>query len=1017
VYPVTIDPAASWSTFAWTMTNAAAPTTSYWNSASTPRVGTYASTGPWRLYVNFLTSTLRAKHILSASIAIPEVFAASCTAQPFNLQPSAGITPSTTWNNQPTRGATFATITSNVGGGTSCPSANVNANVTSWAVAAVANTASNQTTMAFTTNEADTSYYKRFGSNMSITVNYNSYPSSVSQLSVGPCASGCPATGTKSVNSARPTFTSDATDADGGNIDHYFYVYSTANSSTPLVSGHSTISGNGTASWQVPAANALPDGTYTYTAQASDGTDTGAMSAAVPFTVDATAPSAPSVSSSTQPAGALTISTDFTFTAAPTASDNAAFAYRLDGANYSAWIPATATMTRAIHNVNKDALHTLAVIAQDPAGNVSTPATYSFGGGLTSPADQGRTQRYLTLTAEAPPTYPYVAYQWRQGTTAAWADVRSSDVSVTGGGAPSSWPVSSIGTSYGWNLASSMSGTDGLAEVRACLYTSRIDPSPVCLDPNDVTLAATSFGDSQATSQVGPGSVSLLTGDFQVSAGDVSAPTFNGTLSIGRSLTTLATPAETAGPTGVFGPGWSASLPGTDAGAGDASVDDQTSNGYIDIRDSDGSSSTYEATSSVSTYPISFTGVGDAAAHGSMLQKTNASTVVLTDTDGTKTTWTSTSSGWLATGVQEPGSQTATSYTRDSTGRITRILGPLPTGISCTAAPDTTIGCRSLKLTYTTMTVGGVTLTRLQAATFVAYNPQTSAMVSVEVASYDYDTNGRLAYAWDPRISLNLRTAYTYDSTGRLSTIAAPGLAAWTLNYDSNHRLTSVSQPDGSTMATTTVAYGVAVSDISGPVDFSAAAAATWGQTADLPVTGTAVFGADHVPSGIPTSTDWPYASISYLDVDGRTVNTAAYGADQWLIDTTRFDSFGNPVWALSAGNRSQALSPTADTDLTAAAVGTSAQAANLLASTSAYDADGSELIDSYGPIHPVQLDNGTLIDARSHSHSHSEYDQGAPGAGIPYLLPTTITNTVWGVSRILDRASVVSHAAVAAVR
>jgi len=54
--------------------------------------------------------------------------------------------------------------------------------------------------------------------------------------------------------------------------------------------------------------------------------------------------------------------------------------------------------------------------------------------------------------------------------------------------------------------------------------------------------------------------VALLTGDYKVDATDVSVPTYAGTLSLGRTLTTLAPPAN-SGAAGVFGPGWTASLP------------------------------------------------------------------------------------------------------------------------------------------------------------------------------------------------------------------------------------------------------------------------------------------------------------------------------------------------------------------------------------------------------------------------------------------------------------------------
>src|SRR4051794_40197578 len=42
---------------------------------------------------------------------------------------------------------------------------------------------------------------------------------------------------------------------------------------------------------------------------------------------------------------------------------------------------------------------------------------------------------------------------------------------------------------------------------------------------------------------------------------------------------------------------------------------------------------------------------------------------------------------------------------------------------------------------------------RLKAVTFTAYDPATSAMATITVASYSYDSTGQLRAAWDPRIT------------------------------------------------------------------------------------------------------------------------------------------------------------------------------------------------------------------------------------------------------------------------
>jgi hypothetical protein len=72
------------------------------------------------------------------------------------------------------------------------------------------------------------------------------------------------------------------------------------------------------------------------------------------------------------------------------------------------------------------------------------------------------------------------------------------------------------------------------------------------------------------------------------------------------------------------------------------------------------------------------------------------------------------------------------------------------------------------------------------------------------------------------------------------------------------------------------VVYAVATTaDAGNPAyraDLSAAAVAAWGQV-EAPVTATAVFGAGHTSSG----TDLRGATVSYLNAEGRKVNTARY--------------------------------------------------------------------------------------------------------------------------------------------
>ena len=122
-----------------------------------------------------------------------------------------------------------------------------------------------------------------------------------------------------------------------------------------------------------------------------------------------------------------------------------------------------------------------------------------------------------------------------------------------------------------WDLDASVrsaGGGDGLVQVRACFSAAADGSNPLCQgSPTAVQLVRTALGASYATQDLGPGSVSLLTGGYSISATDVAESGYADSLTLDRTLTTLAPAAASTAPTGVFGPGWTASLTGPAAGA------------------------------------------------------------------------------------------------------------------------------------------------------------------------------------------------------------------------------------------------------------------------------------------------------------------------------------------------------------------------------------------------------------------------------------------------------------------
>ena len=339
--------------------------------------------------------------------------------------------------------------------------------------------------------------------------------------------------------------------------------------------------------------------------------------------------------------------------------------------------------------------------------------------------------------------------------------------------------------------------------------------------------------------------------------------------------------------------------------------------------------------------------------------------------------------------------------------RPTRILAPVPSGVSCTTLQA---GCRAVDFTYATSTTAtgttaatwGDYLGRLKEITFTAWDPDlsTPAMRTVAVADYTYDNTGKLRSTWDPRLdytdaggSHHVADTYDYNSDGILATITPAGQQPWQLTYttipgDSGKgRLASVSRSAlGAGTATTTVVYKVPT-DNTGPDDLSTGQTARWGQT-EPPVDATAIYPATQVPDGnqatgvLPSSAE--RATIYYLNADGRETNVADPSGH---IDTLWYDKYGNTVRQLDGGNLEEALS--------ASTTDTTAQEAALAlrySTINTYSGDGQQLLDTVQPEHDVVLPDWSSV--RGRTHTHNVYDEGAPSGG-PYNLVTTSTTTV----------------------
>jgi RHS repeat-associated protein len=323
---------------------------------------------------------------------------------------------------------------------------------------------------------------------------------------------------------------------------------------------------------------------------------------------------------------------------------------------------------------------------------------------------------------------------------------------------------------------------------------------------------------------------------------------------------------------------------------------------------------------------------------------------------------------------------------------LSEMIAPSPAGVTCSdAAATETVGCHTLTFQYTPCTCGG--WARLSSITY--FNSSGQLSQAKKVAQYEYDSSNRLIAEWDPRVSSALKETYTYRPfRGQISSFTPPGLEPWEFEYvpsgsSQENRLIRVKRASlvgGHPTAQTSIAYEVPLSGSGAPYEMSPASVAKWGQS-DYPVNATAIFPPSEVPSEPPSS--YSKATITYMDPDGYAVNTASPqvpGTSGPSITTEETDRHGNVVRSLSAQNRLLAL----------AAGGESVVRSQQLDEQVKYSSDGTEMLESLGPLHKVRLEaTGKAVEARA--HTKIQYDENAPkppAGSPPFGLPTTETTS-----------------------
>ncbi|MER5466894.1 DNRLRE domain-containing protein, partial [Streptomyces sp. NPDC002668] len=1039
-YPVTVDPSTS-SLGSLFDTYVQQGETVDWSSDTELDLGNPGTTNPdgtprtARSFITWNTAPISDALVSDAKLSLWNFHAGNtaCTAQPWEVWSAGQASTASRWTSQPAWTAKKATSTETKGNPacTSAPDGWINADVTAlvqdWASAK--NSTSGMGLRA--TSETLTAQWKRVNSanNASnppkLVVNYNYRPRTGTKQEAGPPYFSY--SGNYVVNTVTPTLRDTFVDANGDKVNGTFQIFDNAtNTQVGDVIVSKYVPSGQVASVTVPAGVLTNGKTYKFRTSPYDGTHYNVgWSAWKTFTVDTTAPSAPGAIASTDyPSNAWVKGAGQAgvFNVTPPAADHNWLEWSLDGVTWTKVATGGASGAKAISIAPpKDGTHMLQVRAVDKADNKSEAIEYTFHagpGGFVQPAEGERTARRLPLVAEADGgKYNDVSFSWRRSEADAWVKIPAGD--VTSGGTPvTAWPVPLTGGKNAplvWNTTDTVN-PDGTIQIKAD-FTG---PNSAAGSTQPLTVVVDRNASGAAADEVGPGSVNLLTGDYTLSATDVSA--------LGLSVSRTASSRDPQkggsqeGQAPIFGKEW---ISGTVAEAteSDYSHVRKISDTAVDVVLSEGDAIHFTANSAKNGW-IPEPGSEDLTLTGSVsgsftLSDTSGTVTEFTKPDPAVATWqvSSTLLDGLANSTTTVLSETVTVGGK-TLARPKRVIAPTSAAgaATCTATPATK-GCRALEFVYATSTTAtdsafGDFTGQVKEVRMWSTEPGAAAATFKAVQSYAYDKDGRLRQEWNPQISPALKTEYAYDAAGRVTGQTPAGELPWTFTYGkagnaatagdgmllkasrSGLQQGSANTEEGT--AATSVVYDVPLTGAKAPYAMGAADVKAWGQT-DAPTDAAAVFPADAVPADNSgdalTASDYTRADITYMGVSGRSVNAATPGGN---ITTTESDRFGNTVREVSAANRAIALGVSANDRTAQADLGIaqlpSAERATLLSTTSLYNDSGTREMEELGPLHRIDLTTDlksgatTLVAAgnsvTARSWTVNEYDAGRPTDG-----------------------------------
>lgn len=1039
VFPVVIDPSVNLSlSFDTMVTNESVDDKS---TNVELRVGTYNSgAAKYRSYLNVNVSPILGKKVTKATFSIYNFHSWNCTARAWEVWATSTTSSSTRWSNMPALTSLRATTTATSSDSSSCAAKYLNQDITGLVDAWSTGTPTTRGMALKAASETDNLSWKRFysGNNASnkpkLSVTYNSYPnkpSSVKMNGIWPAQSS-----THYINDTTPTFSSPVSDPDGGNVKGLFTITSGTTTIVSKASG-STVASGGTSSY---TPSALTQGkAYKVEMWASDGTLTSKTSNLPTWSiyVDTVAPGATTLAVPGFTNGQWKDTAPSSITANVSATDAVKFEHKIDTATAATTVTATSgAASIALPRTNGG--HKITVRAVDRAGNVSAWQSFEYGIGtvaITNPSANYKTTDKAPVVASGPPAAVGSvkrAMYWRASGTPNGSDYSNA------AGSPTGWTLikslSDVAANVNpavnevWSAKEAAESVDKKRvpfsmDVQVCFtYTHTNDTLCTWRDAASTHRAVVrvphAFGDNFPVGSAGPGQVAMWTGEYNTAATDLEVPGYTGTLSISRSYSTFNGGTEDS----VFGPGWQPSFEGSDVGAAGLTIWDSTDDdGMLAFEDMEGSYLLYSQPGNTSDaqkvgayLPID----EDTAAVGHRVTISSVNGVkklTLLDDEGVSTTWAFVAGDWQAESILEPGTNAKTSFTYDSAGRIARILAPIPDGSTSTCDDANFVaGCRAIYLDYysATNTSTGAYIGRIAGARYRAFNPASNAVDYQEVTAYTYTSNGWLEKVIDRRTGTaadktsGLATKYSYAATLNSSNVPlltaekSGALAAWKLSY-AGDKLDHVDREapvaGGADIRMSSYRYNISTDAMpSGTPDVKNIVTA-WGQSR-IPTQAFAVFGPEETYSATPTADQWRNAQLSFTDDLGYTVNTAEYGAGQWLFEADEFDEQGNIVRSLDVNattyirdesalidggevpvevvNSVASITRYNDEILAPAAISWGPNNANTIAAGDVLVPRGTLVTDEWAPVQDTP-------EGASRIHTKYVYDAGAPNGGV----------------------------------